>query len=93
MSAPFGCDSSHLAAPRNVLAPICSILATALSNLVVGSFTLVVFIVLAVVYSFWRRFVYFGGNPPIGDRFVHFGCSLIGSRRILIRDAKRSFTL
>ena len=79
MSAPFGCDSSHLAVPRNVLAPICSILVTALSNLVVGSFTLVVFIILVAVYLFWRRFVHFGDNQRFGGRFVDFGSSLIGS--------------
>ena len=84
MSAPFGCDSSHLAAPRNVLAPICSILVTALSNLVVGSFTLVVFIVLVAVYSFWQRLVHFGSNPPFGGGLGHFGGSLIGSQDKII---------
>ena len=65
MTAPFGCDSSHLAAPGNVLAPICSILVTALSNMLVGLFTSVVLIVLAAVYSFWWRFVHFGGNTNL----------------------------
>ena len=41
--------------------------------MLVGSFTLVVFIILAAVYSFWRFFVHFGGNPPFGGGFVYFG--------------------
>ena len=61
------------------------ILAMAMSNLVVGSFTLVLFIVLVAVYSFWRRFVHFGGNPRFGGGFCHFGDSLIGSQK----DGKR----
>ena len=79
MSSPSGCDFSHLVAPRNVLVLMYSILAMAMSNLVVGSFTLVLFIVLVAVYSFWRRFVHFGGNPRFGGEFYHFGGSLIGS--------------
>ena len=67
--------AAHLA----VLAPICFILATTLSNLVVGSCTLVVFIALATFYSFWLRFVHFGSNPLFSDRFCHFGGSLTGS--------------
>ena len=62
------------------LAPTFIILAMAMSNLVVGSFTLVLFTVLVAVPSFWRRFVHFGGNPRFGGGFCHFGGSLIGSR-------------
>ena len=80
MSSPSGRDFSHLVAPHNVLTLIYSILAMAMSNLVVDLFTLVLFIVLVVVYSFWWRFVYFGGKPRFGGGFCHFGGSLIGSR-------------
>ena len=63
------------------LAPTFIILAMDMSNRVVISFTLVLFIVLVAVYSFWWRFSHFGGNPRFRGGFCHFGGSLIGSHR------------
>ena len=63
------------------LAPTFIIWAMAMSNLVVVSFTLVLFIVLVAEYSFWRPFLHFGDNPRFGGGFCHFGGSLIGSQK------------
>ena len=52
----------------------------AISNLVVGSFTLVLFLVLVAESSFWRCFLHFGANPRFGGGFCRFGGPLIGSR-------------
>ena len=71
VNAPSVCDHSHLEAPPDVLAPICTILAMVTSNLVLGWSTLVVFLYLVAGDSFWRRIVHLGGNHL-------FGC-LIGS--------------
>ena len=79
MTPPSGCNSSHLVAAVNALAPTFIILAMALSSLVLGSFTLAVFIILVAVHVFWWLFVHFGGNHLFGGRFIHFGGSLIGS--------------
>ena len=67
-------------APHNVLALVYSILAMAIANLVVGSFTLVIFLVLVAESSFWRCFLHFGANPRFGGGFCRFGGPLIGSR-------------
>ena len=79
MTPPSGCNSSHLAAAVTALAPTFIILAMALSSLVLGSFTLVVFIILVAVQVFWWLFVHFGGYHLFGGRFIHFGGSLIWS--------------
>ena len=73
MTPPSGCDSSHLAAPVTALAPTFIILAMAMSSLVLGLFTLVVFIVLVAVQSSWWLFVHFGGNHRFGGRLIRFG--------------------
>ena len=85
MNPPSGCDSTHLAAPVTALAPTFIILAMALCSLVLGSFTLGVFIVLVAVHSFWWRFVHFGSSHQFGGRFIHFVGSLIGA--VIICDA------
>ena len=52
-----------------VLAPICTILALAMSNLVLGSSTLVELIHLfGSMYSFWRRILRYGGAHLFGEK-------------------------
>ena len=46
--------------------------AIAMSNLVLGASTLVVFVYLVAVYSFWWRVVHFGRNHPFGGKIIHF---------------------
>ena len=79
VNAPSGRDSSHLEAPRNVLAPICITLAMVMSNLVLGPSIFVAFLYLVAVYSFWRCIVHFGSNHLFGGKIIHFGGSLIWS--------------
>ena len=51
MNEPSGCDSSYVEAPRNVLAPKCTILAVAMYHLVVGSTKLVIYIFCGSVFG------------------------------------------
>ena len=51
-----------------------------MSNLVLLSFTLVVFICLVAVHSFWCHIVHFGAHLLSGAGIIHFGASLIVSR-------------
>ena len=56
-----------------------------LSSLVLGSFTLVVFIIFVAVHLLWWCFVHFDGNHLFGGRFIHFGGPLIGSNHLFVQ--------